>query len=75
MSGSAILVHYTGVLLLSMGIVSGQLIGALALDLLLPVSGSHVDVGTVLGICLALFAVAVASVERVECPPVRDLRG
>lgn len=67
-SGSAILVHYTGVLLLSMGIVSGQLIGALALDLLLPVSGSHVDVGTVVGICLALFAIAVASVERGGVP-------
>nr|WP_245693681.1 DMT family transporter [Actinopolyspora mzabensis] len=63
-AGSAVLVHYTGVLLLSMGIVFGQLSGALLLDLLLPVAGSRVDVATVLGICLALLAVVVASVGR-----------
>ncbi|WP_019852941.1 DMT family transporter [Actinopolyspora mortivallis] len=69
--GSAILVHYTGVLLLSMGIVSGQLIGALLLDLVLPVAGSHVNTGTVAGICLALLAVGVASSDTGAKVPVR----
>ncbi|WP_244515208.1 DMT family transporter [Actinopolyspora xinjiangensis] len=67
-AGSAVLVHYTGVLLLSMGIVFGQLSGALLLDLVLPVAGSRVDLATGLGVCLALLAVAVASMGRGGVP-------
>ena len=59
--GAALLVRYTGVLLLSMGMVAGQLVGALLLDLLLPSQGSQVEPSTVLGIGLTLIAVAIAT--------------
>lgn len=59
--GAALLVRYTGVLLLSMGMVAGQLVGALLLDLFLPAPGSRVETSTVVGIVLTLLAVAIAT--------------
>ena len=59
--GSAALVRYTGVLVLSMGMVAGQLLGALVLDLVVPAPGAHVAVSTVVGVLLTFVAVAVAS--------------
>ncbi len=63
-AGAAVLVRYTGVLLLSMGLVSGQLIGALLLDLLVPTAGTRVEVSTVVGVCLTLVAVGVATLPQ-----------
>ncbi|WP_243791753.1 DMT family transporter [Saccharopolyspora gloriosae] len=59
--GAAALVHYTGVLVLSMGMVAGQLLGALLLDLLVPAPGTEVPLTTVIGVGLTFVAVAVAS--------------
>ncbi|MBK0865881.1 MULTISPECIES: DMT family transporter [unclassified Saccharopolyspora] len=59
--GSAVLVHYTGVLVLSMGMVAGQLLGALVLDLVVPAPGTHVAASTLIGVLLTFVAVAVAS--------------
>ncbi|MFR9731496.1 DMT family transporter [Saccharopolyspora sp. MS10] len=60
--GAAALVHRTGVLVLSMGMVAGQLFGALLLDFLVPAPGTEVAPTTVFGVLLTFLAVAVASV-------------
>ncbi|UOE45877.1 DMT family transporter [Agromyces larvae] len=60
-AGSAVIVRRTGVLLLSLATIAGQLASALALDLLLPVPGRHVDAATVVGTLLAFIAVGIAS--------------
>lgn len=62
--GAAVVVRYTGVLLLSMGLVSGQLFGALLLDLVMPTPGTRVAVTTVVGVCLTFVAVAVATLPQ-----------
>lgn len=59
--GATVLVRYTGVLLLSMGMIAGQLVGALALDLVVPTPGTRVEVSTVVGIGLTLVAVCIAA--------------
>jgi transporter family-2 protein len=41
--------------------ISGQLIGALLLDLLLPAAGTGISVSTVAGVLITLLAAAVAS--------------
>lgn len=58
----AVLVTKVGVLLTAMGMIAGQLIGSLLLDLILPAPGSLVTTATVLGTLLTLVAVVVASV-------------
>ncbi|QAY74923.1 EamA-like transporter family protein [Agromyces protaetiae] len=60
-AGTAIIVRRTGVLLLSLATIAGQLSAALALDLLLPAAGRHADAATIGGTVLAFVAVAVAS--------------
>lgn len=55
----AALVRVTGVLLLALATVSGQLVAALAIDLLIP--GQSVAFSTIAGTALALVAVVVAS--------------
>ncbi|WP_263249627.1 DMT family transporter [Saccharopolyspora rosea] len=55
--GSVALVRYTGVLLLSLGMIAGQLVGALLLD----VFGPGVATSTVVGVLLTLVAVGVAA--------------
>lgn len=62
--GSAVVVRYTGVLLLSMGLVSGQLFGALLLDVFVPTPGTRVAVSTVVGVCLTMVAVGVAALPQ-----------
>lgn len=59
--GATVLVRYTGVLLLSMGMIAGQLAGALVLDLTVPTPGVRVEVSTVVGVVLTLVAVAIAA--------------
>ncbi|WP_158865315.1 DMT family transporter [Leifsonia sp. AG29] len=62
-AAAAVLVRVTGVLLLGLATVAGQLVAALLLDLLLPTSGSEVAFSTVGGTALALVAVATASMR------------
>ncbi|GAB3184091.1 DMT family transporter [Nesterenkonia halophila] len=57
----AVLVTRVGVLLAAMGMIAGQLIGSLLLDLIIPAPGSVVTTATVLGTLLTLVAVVVAS--------------
>ncbi|WP_018636322.1 DMT family transporter [Parafrankia elaeagni] len=59
-----------GALGVSMATIAGQLIGAAALDLVMPVSGRHLTVSTVLGAIVALVGTAVASLRpRGQRPP------
>lgn len=60
-AGAAALVRITGVLLLGLGSVAGQLLGALALDLLFPAEGGHLSAVAVTGTLLTLVAVGVAA--------------
>lgn len=58
----ALLVTRVGVLLAAMGMIAGQLLGSLFLDLAFPAPGSLVTTATVLGTVLTLAAVIVASI-------------
>ncbi|APF41723.1 hypothetical protein BHE16_04555 [Neomicrococcus aestuarii] len=58
----AILVRHMGVLLTGLGLVAGQLLGSLALDVFAPVPGSVVDANTLWGTALTLVAVMIASI-------------
>jgi transporter family-2 protein len=60
---SALVVPVIGVLRLTLAAVAGQSAGALVLDLIAPAPGEAVSVGTVVGVLLALAAVAVSSVR------------
>ena len=62
-AGSSLLVRITGVLILGLATVAGQLLTALALDLALPSSAHPIAWTTVAGTLLALVAVAVASIR------------
>lgn len=57
---AALVVRRLGVLRLGLAVIAGQLVGALLLDLTLPVTGQAVDVLTVVGVALTLLAVAVS---------------
>jgi bacterial/archaeal transporter family-2 protein len=58
---AAAVVQRTGVLLLSLSMISGQLIGALVLDEILPESGGRPAAKIFAGIVLTLVAIAVAA--------------
>jgi transporter family-2 protein len=60
---SAFLVSHTGLLVLGLGTVAGQLVGAVLLDVVVPGAGG-VHWTTVAGAALALVAVAIASIRR-----------
>lgn len=60
---TAYLVRITGVLLLGLATVAGQLLAALLLDLLLPTSGHVLAFSTVGGTLLAIVAVVIAGVR------------
>jgi transporter family-2 protein len=57
---AALVVHRLGVLRLGLAVVAGQLVGALALDVALPVTGDPVGLLTVVGVALTLVAVAIS---------------
>ncbi|WP_237762618.1 DMT family transporter [Arthrobacter sp. ERGS1:01] len=57
----AVLVRSLGILLTGLGMIAGQLLGSLALDIVLPSAGSHVEPATVLGTLLTLAAIVVAT--------------
>lgn len=60
---TALLVRITGVLLLGLATVAGQLVAALLLDLLLPTAGHILAFSTIGGTLLAVVAVGIASVR------------
>ncbi|WP_426624963.1 DMT family transporter [Leifsonia sp. McL0607] len=62
-AAAALLVRVTGVLLLGLATVAGQLVTALLLDLFAPTSSQPVTATTIGGTLLALVAVAVASIR------------
>ena len=65
---AAVLVPITGVLFFALGSIAGQLIGALALEILLPTDSDGVAPTTVIGVVLTLIAVAIASLSS-QRPP------
>lgn len=58
-AGSAIAVRYLGVLLLGLGMISGQLIGSLVLDLVVPAEGHELGIPTVVSTIVTLLAVSL----------------
>lgn len=58
---AAAVVQYTGVLLLGLAMVAGQLAGALAIDIIAPGSGGRPAVNTLIGIGLTLVAVMIVA--------------
>jgi bacterial/archaeal transporter family-2 protein len=59
---SAVIVRYTGVLLMSLCLVAGQLLGAVLLDLLVPARDAGLTLPEVIGTVITLVAVVVAAV-------------
>lgn len=58
---SAILTRHIGILVTGLGMIAGQLIGALALDMLFPAEGTAIYVQTVVGIVIVLAAMFLAA--------------
>ncbi len=61
-AGYAIVVTYTGVLLLGLGAIAGQLAASLVFDLVLPVAGQSLEWTTVAGTLATLVAIGIASI-------------
>jgi transporter family-2 protein len=57
---ATVVVRFTGVLVLGLAMISGQVIGSVLIDLVAPAQGHPVSVNTLVGAVLALVAVAVA---------------
>nr|WP_281369322.1 DMT family transporter [Leifsonia shinshuensis] len=74
-AAAALIVRITGVLLLGLATVAGQLVTALLLDLLAPSSPAPVAFSTIAGTLLALVAVAVASIRWRRRPPTHGDEG
>jgi transporter family-2 protein len=58
---ASFVVKWTGVLLLGLAAIAGQLIGATLLDLLFPTAGAHLTLPILIGTAVALAGVAVAA--------------
>jgi transporter family-2 protein len=58
---AAVLVRGLGVLVTGLGMIAGQLVGSLILDVVVPAPGSVVALPTVLGTILTLAAILVAT--------------
>lgn len=69
---AAVLVPITGVLFFALASISGQLIGALALEIWLPTDSDGVAPTTIFGVVLTLIAVAIASFSS-QRPPKKKL--
>jgi transporter family-2 protein len=63
-AGQAAIVRSTGVLLMGLAVLSGQLVTAVLFDLIVPVQSHVIAPLTVLGSALTLVAVVIASVPR-----------
>lgn len=57
----AIVVRYIGVLLLGLGMIAGQLLGSLVLDLVVPAAGHELGVPTVISTVVTLVAVSLSA--------------
>lgn len=57
-------VRFTGVLVLGLGSVAGQLAGAVLLDAVVPTAGGGLSAASVIGAALTMVAVVVATVRR-----------
>lgn len=62
----AVLVTKVGVLVTAMGMIAGQLVGSLLLEVAVPTPGSLVTVATVAGTALTLVAVVLASLPDIR---------
>lgn len=62
---AAALVRHIGVLLLGLGMIAGQVGGAVLLDVVAPAGGEHLDAATLAGAALTLVAVGIAAIPRV----------
>lgn len=60
---NAAVVRHTGVLLLGLASIGGQLVGSLLIDTIFPVAGHVPGLVTVLGVALTLVAILVASLR------------
>jgi transporter family-2 protein len=69
-AGAVVVVRTTGVLLLGLGSVAGQLIMSLVLDATLPIAGTTIVWTTVAGTVLTLIAVGIAAIPS---RPIRAL--
>jgi len=58
---AAAVVRWTGVLLFGLATIAGQLIGAVALDLVVPAHGNELQLSTLVGAGITLVAVGVAA--------------
>lgn len=67
---SSLLVRYLGVLLTGLGMIGGQLVGSLLLDIFFPSPGALLHPFTVAGTVLTLLAIALASVAGSRSPRV-----
>ncbi len=61
-AGAAVIVKITGVLLLSLATIAGQLVMSVVLDVVFPVPGHVIAATTIAGTVLTLVAVAIASI-------------
>jgi bacterial/archaeal transporter family-2 protein len=61
-AGAAIIVHITGVLLMGLATIAGQLIASVLLDVLVPAPGHEVVATTLVGTALTLVAVGVTAI-------------
>lgn len=67
---AAVVVRQLGVLRLGLAVIAGQLIGAVALDLVLPATGRPISAATLVGVALTLAAVGVSGrTPRRSTPP------
>ncbi|MEU4772269.1 DMT family transporter [Micromonospora sp. NPDC023644] len=68
---AAAIVRFTGVLLLGLATIAGQIVGAVLLDLLLPTAASRPGLVTLLGAALTMVAVGVAALAPTAPRPPR----
>lgn len=68
---SSLLVRYLGVLLTGLGMIGGQLVGSLLLDMFFPSAGTLLHPATVAGTILTLLAIALASISGSRSGPRR----
>ena len=63
-AGAAVVVRTTGVLLLGLSTIAGQLLASVVLDLVLPVAGRPISATTLGAAAITLVAVAVAAIPK-----------
>lgn len=63
-AAQTVIVRATGVLLMGLAVLAGQLVASLLFDLVLPISGEGLHVVTVVGTGLVLVAVLIAALPR-----------